>query len=60
MLPTPLPDVQTWQSCEIGKLERARQGSLQGSNPRVTVSWQILKVVQPEAEEVQTAWDAGI
>jgi hypothetical protein len=30
------------------------------SNPRVTVSWQILKVVQPQAKAVQTAWDARI
>jgi hypothetical protein len=31
-----------------------------GSNPRATVSWQILKVVQPEAEDVQNARDARI
>jgi hypothetical protein len=30
------------------------------SNPRVAVSWQILKVVQPKAEDVQNAWEARI
>jgi hypothetical protein len=30
------------------------------SNPRVTVSWQILTVVQPKAEDVQNAWDARV
>jgi hypothetical protein len=33
---------------------------LWGSNPRVTVSWQILNVVQPKAEDVPNAWDARI
>jgi hypothetical protein len=30
------------------------------SNPRVMVSWQILKLVQPKAEDVQAAWEARI
>jgi hypothetical protein len=30
------------------------------SNPRVTVSWRFLKVVQPMAEDVQNARDARI
>jgi hypothetical protein len=39
---------------------RACQAGRTASNPRVTVSWQILKVVQPKAEDVQHAWDARI
>jgi hypothetical protein len=57
--------VQEWTPAKTsrvqGKHVRQRpqtQPCLKGSNPRAKVSWQILKAVQPEAEDVQNAWEA--